>query len=244
MDSFQFSGNFPPKCQESSVSTILHSFMSMLLNGPHVQDQHDQESQASLTLSQLVCLNSKFRGRRSSTENTRHFKDRETPLPLYIGLNIHTQTRSKMLLNHLHKLGISVSYKRVTEVENSLASALCTIFEDDDVVCPSQLRKNLFTVGALDNIDHNLTSTTAQCSFDGISVFQFPTVHNSGICRDPIVIVPDKSVTDYSLPGSYTNVPAVTCKVKELVLPLAKCSDFNGHLEEAKAEEMVWIEHG
>ena len=107
------------------------------------------------------------------------------------------------------------------------------------------MRKNLFTVGALDNIDHNLTSTTAQGSFHGtgISVFQFPTVHNSGICRDPIVIVPDKSVTDYSLQGSCTDVPAVTCKVKELVLPLDKCSDFNGHLEEAKAEEMKWIEN-
>ena len=74
-------------------------------------------------------------------------------------------------------------------MENSLASALCTRFEDDDVVCPSQLRKNLFTVGALDNVDHNLTSTTAQGSFHGtgISVFQFPTVDNSGIHRDPIV---------------------------------------------------------
>ena len=178
-DSFQFSGKFPAKCQESSVPTILHSFMSMLLNGPHVQlqDKHDQDSQASLTLSQLVCFNTKLRGRRSSTDNTRHFKDRETPLPLYIGLNIHTQTRSKMVLNYFHKLGISVSYKR----ENSLASALCARFEDDDIVCPSQLRKNLFTVGALDNIDHNLTSTTAQGSFHGtgISVFQFPTVDNA-----------------------------------------------------------------
>ena len=171
----------------------------MLLNGPHVQlqDKHDQDSQASLTLSQLVCFNTKLRGGRSSTDNTRHFKDRETPLPLYIGLNIHTQTRSKMLLNYFHKLGISVSYKRVIEVENSLASALCARFEDDDIVCPSQLRKNLFTVGALDNIDHNLTSTTAQGSFHGtgISVFQFPTVDNAGICRDPIVTVPDKSLT-------------------------------------------------
>ena len=59
-----------------------------------------------------------------------------------------------------------MSYKRVIEVENSLASALCTRFEDDDVVCPSHLHKNLFTVGALDNIDHNL-STTAQGSFHG-----------------------------------------------------------------------------
>ena len=123
---FQFSGKFPAKCQESSVPTILHSFMSMSLNGPHVQlqDKHDQDSQASLTLSQLVCFNTKLRGRRSSTDNTRHFKDRETPLPLYIGLNIHTQARSKMLLNYFHKLGISVSYKRVIEVENFLSQCI------------------------------------------------------------------------------------------------------------------------
>jgi len=93
------------------VPTILHSFMSMLLNGPHMQDQNDQNSQATLTLSQLVFFNSKFRGSKFPTENTCHFKDRETPLPLYIGLTIHTQTRSKTLLNHLHKLGISTSYK-------------------------------------------------------------------------------------------------------------------------------------
>ena len=44
------------------------------------------------------------------------------------------------------------------------------------------------------------------------------------------------------MPGSYTIIPGVTCKVNELVLPEAECSKFNGHLEEAKAEELKWIE--
>ena len=63
-----------------------------------------------------------------------------------------------------------------------MANAICMRFEDEGVVCPSHLRKSLFTVGALDNIDHNLSSTTAQGSFHGtgISVFQFPTASNSG----------------------------------------------------------------
>ena len=45
------------------------------------------------------------------------------------------------------------------------------------VVCPAQLRKGLFTSGALDNLDHNLTRTTATDSFHGtgISIFQSPT---------------------------------------------------------------------
>ena len=120
---------------------------------------------------------------------------------------------------------------------------MCARFEDDGVVCPSHLRKNLFTVGALDNIDHNLSSTTAQGSFHGtgISIFQFPTADNSGICRDPIVISAGSS--DYSLPDSYTSVPAVTCKTNELVLPQVKCTEFNGYLEKAKAEEVKWTEN-
>ena len=119
-DSFRFSGTFPPKYQENSVPTVLKNFLSMLLNGPHVRNQDDDESQACLTISQLVCFNVK--SKRSSAESSRHFKDRETPLPLYIGLNIHSQTRSKKLLNRLHRLGISISYNCVIELENCLAS--------------------------------------------------------------------------------------------------------------------------
>ena len=100
---FQFSGEFPLKCQENSIPTTLTTFISMLLNGPDVQLQDNQESQACLTISQLVCFN--IKSRRPSSESHWHFKDRQTPLPLYIGLNIHTQTRSKKILNGLHKLG-------------------------------------------------------------------------------------------------------------------------------------------
>ena len=142
----------------------------------------------NLKLVLLVCFNVK--SKRSSAEISRNFKDKGTPLPLYIGLNIHSQTRSKKLLNHLHRLGIIISYNRVIELENCLASSVRTRFEQGGVVCPSQLWEDLFTVGAFDNIDHNLSSTTAQGSFHGtgISIFQSPTTSNSGVCRDPIIV--------------------------------------------------------
>ena len=40
---------------------------------------------------------------------------------------------------------------------------------------PSQVRHGIFTVGALDNLDHNPSSTTANDAFHGtgISLFQF-----------------------------------------------------------------------
>ena len=242
--SFHFSGDFPSRCQENSVPTMLKTFMSMLLSGPNLQHKDDHESQAYLTISQLICFNTK--SKRSCAENNRHSKDREMPLPLYIGLNLHTQTRSKNLVNNLHKLGISISYKRVIELENHLASAICERFQHEDIVCPSHLRKGLFTVGALDNINHNPSSTTAQGSFHGtaISIFQFPTTGNAGILRDPLDIPSHLDSPDYSLPESYVNVPAVTTKINELIVPPVVCTDIvDSHLKKAKEEEVKWTDH-
>lgn len=79
-------------------------------------------------------------------------------------------------MNKLSKLGLCISYDRVLELENSLATAVCKCYEEEQLVCPPRLRTGLFTVGAFDNIDHNLSSTTSMESFhgNGISVFQFP----------------------------------------------------------------------
>jgi len=121
------------KCQENSV------LISMLLGGPNLQHKGEHESQACLTISQLICFNTK--SKKSCAESNRHSKDREMPLPLYIGLNLHTQTRSKSLVNNLHKLGISIGYRRVIELESHLATAICERFQHENVECPSHLRK-------------------------------------------------------------------------------------------------------
>ena len=170
-----------------------------------MKHQDNSKSQVCLTLSQ-----------------NRHSKDRDTSHPLYIGLSNHTQTRSKKLINRLHRLGISISYKCVVELNNSLANSICLPFEIEGVVFPAHLRKGLRTIGTLDNLDHNPSATTAQGSFHGtgISIFQFP---NSGNSRDPIVIQANViHSTEYSLPDHYTNIPAVTCKTGELALPDAR----------------------
>lgn len=59
--SVNFSGSFPPNCQENSVPTILKTLISMLLNGPNMQHQDVTESQVCLTLSQLVFFNVKYK---------------------------------------------------------------------------------------------------------------------------------------------------------------------------------------
>ena len=87
---FYFSGKFPSNCQNDAVSPLLKSLVSMLING-HNQDPI--ESQACLTISQLIHFHAKTG--HSEASKARHVKDREPPLPIYVGLQVHTLTRSK-----------------------------------------------------------------------------------------------------------------------------------------------------
>ena len=70
---------------------------------------------------------------------------------------------------------------------------MCEQFEEDGVVALATLRKGLLTIGAIDNIDHNPSSTTAVDAFhgSGSSLFQFsPTKANRGEIRLPVIISP------------------------------------------------------
>ncbi|KAG1695324.1 hypothetical protein GQR58_006635 [Nymphon striatum] len=234
----QFTGSFKHNCQEESVPTSLKSLISMLLNGPNVTGQDETETQACLTISQLIHFNAKNKA--PVAKKSRHSKQCEPPLPLYVGLHVHTLTRSKNLVNSLCMLGISVSYDRIIELGDLLSDAVCKRFGEEGLVCPSQLRKGLFTVGALDNIDYNPSSTTAKDSFHGtgISIFQFPTATNPGKCSYPIVVQSKVSSSEYSLPESYTTVPAVDCKISQLTVPEATITEIEGNLEGAKTEEV------
>jgi len=117
-----------------------------------------------------------------------HNKARETPLPIYIGLTLHAKTCSRDLVEKLRELGLSISYDRVLTISTDLGNSICRQCHQDDVVCPLSLRKGLFTSSAVDNINHNPSSTTAHDSFHGtgVSLFQQPTAQVPGVCRNRV----------------------------------------------------------
>ncbi len=230
-------------CQCDSIPPLLKSLVSILINRQDIICA--SESQASLTIAQLIYFNAKSKCNQVSA--TRHVKDREPPLPIYLGLQVHTLTRSKSLVNSLYALGVSVSYKRVMELEDQLASAVSVHYEKEGIVCQPNLRKGLFTARALDNLDHNPSSTTAQGSFHGtaISIFQFPSTSNCGISGEPILINP-LLAGKCSLPDNYTNVSAVACNTNTVTIPQS-CTTRKkiiGHLDQAKMKELEWMHHG
>ena len=68
---------------------------------------------------------------------TRHTLSRELPLPIYIGLDIHQQTRSKRPITQFHCMGISISYDRVMDLEKKIALSVYKRFEEEGVKYPA-----------------------------------------------------------------------------------------------------------
>ena len=143
-------------------------------------------------------------------------------------------------------MGISISYDRVLELEDWIATAVCEQFEEDGVVAPACLQKGLFTVGVLDNLDHNPSSTTSVDSFHGtgISLFQFPTSDDPGESRPPVTIPP--SGHKHSLPDYYACVPAVAVTISAIAVPSSvdtTTESSQACLDEAIVEEAGWFHH-
>ena len=113
---------------------------------------------------------------------------------LYLGLLLHAKTRKCGLIDKLCDLGLCVSYDRILAISTATGNSVLARFEDENVVCSPKLRFSLFTTAAVDNIDHNPSSTTAKGSLHGtgISLFQHPSENSTG--EDRGVIILDKTV--------------------------------------------------
>ena len=220
------------------------------MNGSQLtlENQHDNiyNQQACLSVAQLLVFNTYKRRRKLANQNfTKHSKKREPPLPVHIGLLIHSQTWQSNLVSDLYNLGLSISYERVLEMENLTANAICEQFKADRVVCPPKLRKNIFTTAVYDSIDHNPSSTTAKEAFHGtgISVFQHPDYNNLGTEREKIPYNNSLSEESVELPGENTTLfPACFLKNEILVPEInvwnPKDSTFTAEIMKL---EMEWL---
>ena len=241
---FQFNGTFHHGCQRTSAPSSLMSLVALILNGPNVEGLGD-DSQACLTIAQIIDFNVKTK---AAAANSRHSLDREPPLPIYLGLDVHSRTRSKVLINELHRLGLSVSYHRVMEIEEWLATSVSERYDNEGVVCPAQLRRGLFTSGALDNLDHNPSSNTAEASFHGTSISLFQNVDKShpGEKREPIRI-PPISNQKHHIPDHYAIVPSISLNMKSLKPKLTTSNSTipvdTECLGVARMEESQWLKH-
>ena len=82
---------------------------------------------------------------------------------------------------------------------------------------PSELRQNLFSTAAVDNIEDNPSFTTAKDFFYGtsISLIQNPSHTHSGLDDEVAVLNQNRcSKATTHLPSTYTSVPPVAPRTK------------------------------
>ena len=245
-----FSGSLCEEDTTTRVPKTLLALVNMILDGPSIESQSRKEksaNQAAKTISQLIVFNSVKKTTRHRKSVVRHNSDREVPIPLYLGLKMHVQTRKRKLIDCLHMHGLSISYDRVLRISSSVAHSIIKQFENDGVVCPPQLKNGLFTTGQVDNIDHNPSSVTSDESFHGTahSLCQHPTQDNHGTDRNRPVL--EDNITEKRIPPlplSYTNIlpaPQMPKVIKAPIIAGPVTPKTNKLLDDEKVENR-WLQ--
>ena len=134
-------------------------------------------------------------------------KTNEPPFPVKIGLLVHAKTRKMSIVEKLAEEGLSISYNRVKDIQETITKQLCKKYNEEEIVCPPLLKPHLFTTAAIDNIDHNPSSTTAKSSFHGtsISLFQHEVSNN---ISETFKLDTDTALSsiEVKLPDQYTDI--------------------------------------
>ena len=242
----RFDGTFNEGCIENSIPTSLLQFVCMLEHGADIKSQiRFGASRTDKSIAQLLQYNCYARYQEGAATH-RHSKNRETPFPIYMGIAVYARTRKRDLVEMLHENGMSISYDRVLEISAQMGEATLNKYASEGVVCPPALRKGLFTLADMDNIDHNPSSMTATTSFHGtsISVFQQPNIDNNGQEQDPLRL-PTRSVKSVpELPDFYTNIRPAFFGTNNPSPPTSQIPKIDNCLiKPEKALEFEWLKN-
>ncbi|PIK43222.1 hypothetical protein BSL78_19913 [Apostichopus japonicus] len=177
-----------------------------------------------------------------------HSRNREPPLPVYVGLTIHARTRKRELVETMLDLGLSISYDRVMAISTAIGNSVCEQYRLEQAICPLNLRQGLFTTAAIDNIDHNPSSATARYSFHGtgtgISLFQHSSSRHLGTDRREQFVIEHTStkltrVARVLHCSALTVLPSKDAPIPKVDGPL---KGDGQHFRQALQEEFRWLE--
>ena len=95
--------------------------LRIILEGTNINSESFYATnQASLSLAQLIKFNSVKRKPRETAICPRHTLYQETPLPVYLGTMIHSKTRMKDVIKKLRTLGLDITYKSISKIQEQV----------------------------------------------------------------------------------------------------------------------------
>ena len=105
----------------------------------------------------------------------------------------HSRTRKKSLTEERNEYFLSISYKCILEIRNSITNQLCKLCDVQRSVCPPRLQENIFTVSAIDNLDLFMILALVFFSFKLIRM-----IHSNLNCQKPPAIMTVHQVSYYT----------------------------------------------
>ena len=221
-----FNGTFAENCQLNSVPQPLLSMIYMLTSSARNEGGDELEIfKLALSIAQLIQFNSAQK--RTNSTSHRYFSEKETPLRIYIAFLVHSETRSRVLIDKLRDHGLCISYHRMLTLSMSIGNTVRSQFERDNIVSPSILRLHLFTTDAVDNVDHNTSSRSVKDSFYGTAITTTQHLEHVGD-GNQIQIYPfekSKGYTPRKLPTDYTTIKPFALNTNDAYVAKRSISD-------------------
>lgn len=161
-DNFQgFDGSLHHETRQNEAPTLLFTLLKWVMFGTakklHTKTREFEANSSVLNICQTIMYSTKSKRQvqYKPKDNERGFYQRdmsENSFVLGIGLSMHSQTRSKSVIDFLHACGVSVDYNRLLRVETMIANAVLKNIDTTGVYVPPRLMKSKVFFAA-DNID-------------------------------------------------------------------------------------------
>ena len=212
-----FNDTFAENCQLNSVPQSLLSMIYVLTGSARNEGGEEFEIfKPALSIAQLTQFNSAQK--RTNSTSHRYSSEKETRLSIYIAFLVHSETRSRALIDKLHEHELCISYYSMLTLSTSIGNTVCSQFGIDNVVSPTILRLHLFTAHAVDNVDHNPSSRSAKDSFHetAITKTQHLEYVSDGNQRQIYSLEKSKGYTLHRLPTDYTTIKPYVLKTNDI----------------------------
>ena len=186
------------------------------------------------TICQIIVMQTKKFSRPSKNKlktpdkQRRVMKSNEVPLIRLTTSKLYSKIRSKDLINDHFNKGMALSYNRVMDFTRDVSAVMIELFSrSEEHALSSAVRTGLFTVFAVDNVDKNASSVSAQKHFYGTSgtVLQYPTTANPGGVRmkkkfHDLTANEKKATYSRALDTFLTVDESITIRTKEIYSPI------------------------
>ena len=254
-----FTGSLDKASEKKSTGSMLLSFSHMLLDGPRIMKNLESKSIGTektaavpLYIAQIIAYNMAKRRLNNPTSVPRHLHEHETSVVIYNAAKVYLKSGKEELVSFLHREGLAISIDRLRTISVDLANSVIEFWNKIGVVVPLSMKTGYFTTHALDNVDHNPTSTTAKSSYHGTGISC--TQHcaddkiNLPLCTEVLSESAIGRQKVNSLPSYYTNLPEIVLSKSEAAYVPKLNSDSHvvpasPSLKQLLLGEYQWLDH-